>query len=159
MSDAQHTQDEGSGVKIPPPLIYLGVFVIGAGLSLVLPVAEMPKLPLRMLAGVLVILWLVFDLGSMLVFHRAKTGIAPAQPVTQLVTWGPYRYTRNPMYLGMLCLYLAASIWFNLLWALLFLPLLIWLISRYVIAKEEEYMERKFGEDYRQYREKVRRWI
>jgi protein-S-isoprenylcysteine O-methyltransferase Ste14 len=63
------------------------------------------------------------------------------------------------MYLGLLCLYLAAAFWLNLIWALLLAPIVIAIVQRLVIEKEERYLERQFGEAYRQYRAQVRRWI
>jgi len=81
------------------------------------------------------------------------------KPTTALVLNGPYQMTRNPMYLGLLCLYLAAAFWLNLVWALVLVPILIGIVQRVVIEKEERYLEQQFGETYRQYKAHVRRWI
>jgi len=83
----------------------------------------------------------------------------PIKPSTALVVSGPYRLTRNPMYLGLLCVYIAAALWFGLVWALILVPLVVLAVQRLAIAKEERYLEQKFGDAYRQYRAHVRRWI
>jgi protein-S-isoprenylcysteine O-methyltransferase Ste14 len=97
--------------------------------------------------------------GGIWVFLRAGTSPNPYRPSTALVTTGPYRFTRNPMYLGFTLLYLGVTCWVNSLWPLLALPLILLLMQRSVIAKEEAYLEHRFGEDYRQYRMRVRRWL
>jgi protein-S-isoprenylcysteine O-methyltransferase Ste14 len=75
------------------------------------------------------------------------------------VAAGPYRLTRNPIYLGLLCIYIAAALWWGLGWALVLAPMVVLLVQRLAIAKEERYLEQKFGDAYRQYRARVRRWI
>jgi protein-S-isoprenylcysteine O-methyltransferase Ste14 len=95
----------------------------------------------------------------MVVFRKYQTGIAPWDPATALVTEGPYRRTRNPMYLGMAALYGGIALGFGLLWALALLPVVILLIDRVVIRREEAYLETKYGDAYRDYRNRVRRWI
>jgi protein-S-isoprenylcysteine O-methyltransferase Ste14 len=83
----------------------------------------------------------------------------PANPTTALVTSGPYRFTRNPMYLGMAFLYVAFAFGFGVMWAMALLPVVILVVDRFVIAREEPYLERKFGQRYRDYKARVRRWI
>lgn len=95
----------------------------------------------------------------MLHFRRAKTSMVPMKPTTALVTSGPYRLTRNPMYLGMAVLYVALALALGVIWALAVLPFVIFAVDRLVIAREEPYLERKFGEQYRQYKGRVRRWV
>jgi protein-S-isoprenylcysteine O-methyltransferase Ste14 len=80
-------------------------------------------------------------------------------PTTALVTSGPYRFTRNPMYLGMSFLYIAFAFAFGVIWALAFLPAVIVMVDRFVIAREEPYLEQKFGQSYRAYKARVRRWL
>lgn len=92
-------------------------------------------------------------------FRRANTSPKPWKPTTALVTDGPYRLTRNPMYLGFTLLYLGISFWVNSAWPLFFLPLILVIMQRAVIAREEAYLETLFGDDYRVCRRRVRRWI
>ncbi|MFP5353383.1 MAG: methyltransferase family protein, partial [Actinomycetota bacterium] len=92
-------------------------------------------------------------------FIRKKTGVAPWTPATTLVTEGVYRVTRNPMYLGMTLLYLGLALGLGLMWALALLPVVVAIVDRFVIRREEAYLDRKFGAAYRDYRASVRRWI
>ena len=81
------------------------------------------------------------------------------KPTSALVIWGPYRFTRNPMYMGLTTLYVGGTLLLNDLWPLALLPVVIGLVQRRVIAKEEAYLERKFGDEYRAYKAGVRRWV
>lgn len=92
-------------------------------------------------------------------FERARTPINPSAPSQALVTDGPYRLTRNPGYLGMAVLYAGIAMVANAPWALVPLPAAIAVVDRGVIAREEGYLERKFGAPYAEYRRRVRRWL
>ncbi len=100
--------------------------------------------------------WVAWCLWTM---HKARTGIDPYSPTTAIVKVGPFGVSRNPIYLGLLLFYLGFSFRHALSWSLLFFPL-VWAAIRYgVIAREEIYLETKFGDTYRQYCKEVRRWI
>jgi protein-S-isoprenylcysteine O-methyltransferase Ste14 len=103
--------------------------------------------------------WLALDGAAMLSFRRARTSMVPVKPSTALVTSGPYRLTRNPMYVGMAFLYVGFAFAFGVIWALALLPAVLVIVDRLVIAREEAYLERKFGQDYRDYQARVRRWL
>jgi protein-S-isoprenylcysteine O-methyltransferase Ste14 len=96
---------------------------------------------------------------SLWLFLRARTSPLPMRPTTALVGSGPYRWTRNPMYLAMLLVYLGAALLFDVTWALVLSPAVVALVNRLVIAREERYLEAKFGEEYRRYKARVGRWI
>jgi protein-S-isoprenylcysteine O-methyltransferase Ste14 len=81
------------------------------------------------------------------------------RPVTALVSVGPYQFTRNPIYIGLVLVYFGLSIILTSLWALLLLIPVLIILQRYVIAREETYLEKKFGEAYRNYKERVPRWL
>jgi protein-S-isoprenylcysteine O-methyltransferase Ste14 len=81
------------------------------------------------------------------------------QPVPRLVTDGPFRYTRNPGYPGLTILYSEIAELRNALWAILLLPVVVYVIQREVIGREERYLERTFGEEYLAYKARVRRWV
>jgi protein-S-isoprenylcysteine O-methyltransferase Ste14 len=91
--------------------------------------------------------------------EKAGTPIRTDRPVGRLVTDGPFRYTRNPGYLGLTMLYAGIAVLRNALWAILLLPLVIYVIQREVIGREERYLERAFGDEYLAYKERVRRWL
>jgi protein-S-isoprenylcysteine O-methyltransferase Ste14 len=92
-------------------------------------------------------------------FHTHGTSILPIMPTTAIAKDGPYRFTRNPMYLGLLILSMALALVMNSVWPLLFLIPAVVVMNRAVISREEAYLERKFGEQYLEYKRRVRRWI
>jgi protein-S-isoprenylcysteine O-methyltransferase Ste14 len=92
-------------------------------------------------------------------FRRLGTNIPPSQPTTLIATTGPYRWTRNPMYLGMALVYAGLAIGFDAPIALALLPLVLITIQTQVIVREEGYLEAKFGDEYRRYKARVRRWF
>ena len=148
-----------SGVNFPPPLIYIAGFMVGVALEVAFPIAALP-LGLALAAAFIgLAIWLALDGAAMLHFRRARTSMVPMRPTTALVTSGPYRFTRNPMYVGMAVLYAAVALSLGVIWALAVLPLVIIAVDRLVIAREEPYLERKFGDEYREYKSRVRRWL
>lgn len=146
------------GIVAPPPLLYAGGLLVGLGLHRLRP---LPFLPPRVapILGVALIVAGCIGVAGVWAFHRAATSPNPWRPTTHLVVGGPFRLTRNPMYLGLTLWYLGATCWANSLWPLLLLPLVLLVMQRGVIAREERYLERKFGDEYRGYRTRVRRWL
>jgi protein-S-isoprenylcysteine O-methyltransferase Ste14 len=148
-----------SGIRVPPPVYYIGGFLAGVALELAFPTSWPPsgiRIAVTLLAAGA---WLALDGTAMVTFRRAGTSMVPMNPTTALVTSGPYRLTRNPMYLGMAFLYVAFAFAFGVIWALAFLPAVILVVDRFVIAREEPYLERKFGQTYRDYKARARRWL
>ena len=92
-------------------------------------------------------------------FRHANTAVVPFSPTTAIVSSGPFRFTRNPLYLGFVLIYIGVSLAANTLWPLFLLPLAIFVLSGGVIKREERYLERKFGTVYTDYKTRVRRWI
>jgi protein-S-isoprenylcysteine O-methyltransferase Ste14 len=152
-------RSDTAGVIAPPPLIYLGALGTGFGLDAVIGTGSLPStvgLPI----GAGTIIAGVGLLGSFLrAFQDARTPVDPYKPSEAIVTDGPYRLTRNPAYLGMALTYTGIAIIANAPWALVPLPVAIALIDRGVIAREERYLERRFGGAYLDYKRRVRRWI
>ncbi|TPE62614.1 isoprenylcysteine carboxylmethyltransferase family protein [Sandaracinobacter neustonicus] len=154
-------RNETAGVLAPPPLIYLGGFAAGLLLDWLLDLRPLqPGVSIRIsgalasgFAGAILISLGLFR------FHSKGTAPEPWKPTTSLEVGGIYRFTRNPMYLGMALLLLALALAFASRGALLMLPLVLVVIDRFVIAREERYLERLFGESYRRYLGQVRRWI
>ncbi len=91
--------------------------------------------------------------------HRAGTNVNPYKPTSGLVVNGPFRFTRNPIYLAFTLLYGGIAALVNALWAILLLPILLVIMRCGVIEREERYLEQKFGQEYLRYKERVRRWI
>ena len=148
-----------AGVPLPPPLIYVAGLLLGWVIDLVWPTSG-PPWPVAVTVAVLgTLAWLWLDGSAAMRFKRAGTAVIPFKPSTALVVDGPYRFTRNPIYLGMAALYVGLAVLLGLMWALLLLPVVIVAVDRLVIAREEPYLERKFGTDYVEYKRRVRRWI
>lgn len=149
------------GVIAPPPLIFAAFLAAGLALDffVVRVPTGVPALPRYVVAALIAAAALTLGFNALFGFRRAGTSPEPWRPTTAIVTRGAYRITRNPMYAGMAMLYLAAAIACDSVVVLVLgLPLL--LVIRYgVIAREERYLEAKFGEDYRRYKESVRRWL
>jgi len=151
---------DNPGVRIPPPLIFVAVFLAG---QLLQKLFEM-HLPIREAladtAGIVVALCgAMIALKPFIDFARIGTGIVPIRPATTLVVSGLYRFTRNPMYVGLSLIYAGVSLTFEAPGSLLLLPVAIVIIDRYVIPREEAYLERRFGPEYVAYKQQVRRWV
>ena len=148
-----------AGVPVPPPLIFVAGLAAG-GIAELVRSTSGPSRPVSLTIGVVgVLAWLALDGLASLRFVRAGTPVIPFKPTTALVVDGPYRFTRNPIYLGMAALYVGLAFLLGILWSLLFLPFVLIAVDRLIIAREEPYLERKFGQDYVEYKQRVRRWI
>jgi protein-S-isoprenylcysteine O-methyltransferase Ste14 len=154
---AEDKQDN-PGILLPPPLTYLLPLVFGLLLDRRIHVPCLPHSVARSLGwpllggGVLLNGWFAVTM------RRTDTPIDPRKPVSKLVTDGPFRYTRNPAYLSMTMIYAGVSALRNALWPILVLPLVVYVIQRDQVEREEQYMERIFGEEYLTYKRSVRRW-
>ncbi len=150
---------DNAGVVAPPPLIYAGPLLLGLLLNRKLEISFLPRGMASILGwpllggGVLLMGWFFRTM------KRADTPIDPREPVSKIVTDGPFRYTRNPAYLGMTMTYTGLASLANALPAVLLLPAPLLVMRRGVIEREERYLEDKFGEEYLRYKEQVRRWI
>ncbi len=148
-----------AGVIAPPPLIFLAGLVVGFALEALLPGVDLPALVEWGLGSLLVVAGLGLLLTFNASFSRRGTAVEPWKPTTAIVTTGPYRFTRNPAYLGMALTYVGIAVLSSAVWVLLPLPFVLVVIDRGVIAREERYLERKFGEEYLAFKRSVRRWI
>jgi protein-S-isoprenylcysteine O-methyltransferase Ste14 len=148
-----------AGVVAPPPLIFLAGLAVGFGLEALLPGASLPGVVRWALGGVLVVAGFALLVSFNTSFSRKGTAVEPWKPTTAIVTGGPYRLTRNPAYLGMALVYVGIALLAEALWVLVPLPVVLAVIDRGVIAREERYLERKFGREYLDYKGTVRRWI
>jgi len=154
--------EDRSGVRIFPPLIFAAGLAAGFSLQWLYPVtivAEAFEDWLRVAGIVFLLGWLVLALWALGTFRRIGTSANPAGPTTSLAFEGPYRFTRNPMYLGLVLLTIGVALVANALWPLILLPLVLYVLVRAVVEPEERYLSRKFGEPYREYMVRVRRWL
>ena len=159
VADTTAAQPDTAGVVAPPPLIYLAGLVVGIVLDALLPEESLPWVIRWVLGGVLAVAGIALLASFNTAFTRRGTAVEPWKPTTAIVTTGPYRITRNPAYLGMALLYIGITLLADVPWALLILPIVVVVIDRMVIAREERYLERKFGGEYLDYKATVRRWI
>lgn len=145
--------------RLMPPVYFLGALVLMTVLHLVAPGRRLVGPPWEYLGvlGILIGLWLAVT-GTRL-FGRHGTPIRPFQTSTALVTEGPYRFTRNPMYLGMVLVLSGAATVLGTFTPWLVVPAFVLLIQRRFIRGEETLLEQTFGERYSSYRERVRRWF
>ena len=148
-----------AGAITLPPLIYVVILVAGVYWRELIPLT-LGSLRLRvtvgatlLTAGISLLVW------AMRTMTRARTTFNPWLPSTTIVSWGPFRFTRNPIYLGDLIIYIGLSIMFDSVLALFLIPLVVAIVTFGVIRREEAYLSRKFGEEYREYARRVRRWL
>ena len=150
---------DNAGVVAPPPLIYLGPLLLGLLLKRKLPVPFLPRRAARSLGWLLLVGGISLMGWFVITMRRADTPMDPREPVSNLATDGPFRYTRNPAYLSMAMIYTGISSLANALSSIVLLPAVLLVIQRGVIEREERYLERKFGEEYLHYKAQVRRWV
>ena len=149
------------GVRFPPPLLFVAGLVAAWMLE-----RRVRALPLAGDREVLAAIGALLVLGGfglmawgMVTFLAARTAIIPMRGASRLVEHGPYRFTRNPMYVGMTLAYVGLGLTMYSGWPLFVLPIVLALLVRLVIRREEAYLADAFGEEYSAYRDRVRRWL
>jgi protein-S-isoprenylcysteine O-methyltransferase Ste14 len=142
-----------------PPLLYLAAFLVVLLLRWIRP---WPILPPHLVPWVgigLLLAGLAIGIPGRLALRSAGTSVKPTQPTTAIVMQGPYRFTRNPLYVGLTCFFVGLTLAFDTGWGFVVLVPLLVVMHFGVVRREESYLERKFGEEYRQYRGRVRRYL
>jgi len=158
MTDGQ----DNPGIKVPPPLIYVVPLVLGLMLNRRVHLPYLPFLSRGLARG---LGWSLMGGGAVLnvwflrTVRKTDLPIRTDKPVPKLTTEGPFRYSRNPSYLALAMIYSGIASLRNSLWVMLLLPLVVMLMQREVIVREERYLERTFGEEYLTYKGRVRRWV
>ena len=147
--------------KIPPPVYMLIMAYIMWLLDKFLPLYNWLNSPWNKLGLIIIGIAVLLDICALLLFFRAKTTPNPMKPssTSHLVTSGLYRYSRNPMYLGLLVMLIGWGLYLGSLSPLSMLPLFIWLLTKQQIEPEEIILMDKFGQEYKHYQQRVRRWI
>lgn len=153
---------DAAAVRVFPPAVPLGVILAGIACDRLWPIAG-PDLPVAVRFGVggaiVVVSILGLGLWSVLLFRRSGQNENPWKPTPAMIERGPYRLTRNPMYLQMVLVCIGFALMLMNVWILLLTLPGAWILQRFAITPEEAYLESKFGEEYRSYRQRVRRWI
>jgi protein-S-isoprenylcysteine O-methyltransferase Ste14 len=159
-SPAMDDTADTAQVIIRPPLAWgLAVFV-GLALNWLVPLPFLPlDLPAGWLGAIVFVLALALVAWAIVTITKAGSNVPTNLPTTTIVESGPYRFTRNPIYLGMFLGLIGLAIAFDNLWLLMMLVPFVLVIRYGVVAREEAYLERKFGDIYRGYSSRVRRWL
>ena len=153
----RETRFEGRSV-VPAPLLYLGGIAAGWLLQQLRPLPIVAWLPGAWLGALLIAGGFTVGLSGFLECRRCRTSVRPDRPSAAVVSTGIFRYTRNPMYLGFAIVQVGAALLINSAWVLLLVvPAMV--VTTSIIAREEMYMERRFGEAYLVYKASVPRWI
>ena len=148
-----------ASVKIHPPILLLFHLFVVFALNRLLPLSSAFPRILVWVGYTLVFIGLGLAFGAANGFMRAHTTLDPHGSVNNIVTSGPYRFTRNPIYLGFVCMLIGFPFIFKTHWGLILSPLFIMLMNTLVIQHEEAYLEKKFGDVYTSYKSRVRRWL
>lgn len=142
-----------------PPLIYLGALGLGLLLNWLIPSLPFLSVPCPVTGWILAFAGFVIGFWGVYTFIRAGTNVRPDLPVTALVTNGPFRYSRNPLYMACTIIYLGVTLSVGSFWPLLTLLPVLAMIHWKIVRREEEYLESRFGDSYRTYKMQVNRWI
>ena len=156
------SRSDHARVFIPPPLLFVVPLLVGLWWNARSPWSIMaaPSRVLMAFAIVTAVTGLAIAIAAVRTFRQRGTTVLPAlRPTSVIVASGPYRFTRNPMYVGLSLIYIGISAALNSIWPLLLLPVALIAVDRYVIRREERYLSSKFGEQYEMYRRHVRRWL
>jgi protein-S-isoprenylcysteine O-methyltransferase Ste14 len=157
-------EPDAMGLGVPPPVVYLGPLILGLLLNRKISIPFLPRGLTRIVGLPLIGGGVLLGGWTYRTMRRADTPITgepfvPGKPTSSLVTDGPFRYTRNPGYLAGAMVYAGVASLANALWVFLLLPVVLLTMQRTAIEREERYLEGKFGEEYLDYKSRVRRWI
>jgi len=151
--------EDRPGVPIAPPLLFVLPIVVSLVPEWFVPTSFVHG-AFRWIPGAIIFLTgLALNIGGFVIQKRAGADPIPFNPSTRIVSHGPYRFSRNPMYLGFALCTFGLAILVDSAWMLLALPIGLVLVDRIVITREERYLERKFGDEYLNYKRRVRRWL
>lgn len=156
---AINSKPDSPGVIVLPPLLYGGTLLFGVALHFLWPMHISRSIWVRIAGAILALLSGLTASWASKIMRRAGTNILPNKPTLAIVTEGPFRFSRNPLYLANALFYLGLTIAFNMIWPLLLFMPMICLVHWGIILREEQYLEAKFGDQYRAYKTRVPRWL
>jgi protein-S-isoprenylcysteine O-methyltransferase Ste14 len=156
-----HSVERGADVRFPPPLVFLGGTLLGVGLGYLVAPARLPvDRPIGLIGGLVVLLVGVgFIASAGMWFQRTGQSPIPWKPSPSLILQGPYRFTRNPMYVGITLVQIGLGVALNNLWISLFAVPALAMVHFIAVRPEERYLSEKFGESYKAYLAQVRRYL
>jgi protein-S-isoprenylcysteine O-methyltransferase Ste14 len=156
------SERQGTIRHVPPPVLFLLSYIAGEGLHYIAPLPIIQFVSVRsgqVIGGVFLAVGVLIVLTSVATFFAAKTTVIPYRRAATLVTRGPFRLTRNPMYVGVTLIYLGIAALRGVLWPVLLLPIPLAVLNYVVIPQEESLLRATFGTAYDQYCARVRRWL
>lgn len=160
MSNVHEDRRGGARVRMPPPIAFLGGMALGFLLGFLLPVAMPVRLATRLVVGgALIAGGLSLGIWCIRLFRRTGQDPAPWTPTPSLIERGPYRFSRNPIYLGMIAIQLGVGMCAGNLWVLLFAVPALLVVHFGAVLPEEAYLAERFGDDYLRYKSAVRRYL
>jgi protein-S-isoprenylcysteine O-methyltransferase Ste14 len=152
-------EEDRPGVPVAPPLLFVLPILASLAFEWFVPTSFVHGAFRWILGAIFFLAGLALNIGGFVIQKRAGTDPIPFNPSTRIVTHGPYRFSRNPMYIGFAWCTLGIAVLVDCVWMLLAVPIGLVLIDRLIITREERYLERKFGDEYLSYKRRVRRWI
>ncbi|MEH6443247.1 MAG: isoprenylcysteine carboxylmethyltransferase family protein [Oceanospirillaceae bacterium] len=151
---------KGAGVKFPPPLIFVILMGLAIALNRYYPQPLAPAFTfLKYTALISFLIGGAIAISAVLGLHFSRTSIEPWKPTSCIVNKGIFAYTRNPIYLSFILVGISVACYINSLWVLISLMPATFLLLVFVISKEEQYLLKKFGDEYTEYCNQVRRWL
>jgi protein-S-isoprenylcysteine O-methyltransferase Ste14 len=146
-------------VMVPPPLVFFGYLIASLILNWAVPLPIPRSLILWVIGGLAILTGILLAFSAISHMRNAHTTPDISRPTNALVTTGPYRFTRNPIYFGFFLIYLGFTLLAGTLWGILLSPFLYWTVTHAIVHMEEGYLNNKFKEEYSRYASRVRRWI
>lgn len=145
--------------KILPPVYFFAALLVMVGLHFYYPIARVIPTPARYVGILFLVIGIASTLWAAIYFGRVGTSVKPFEHSTVLVTAGLYRITRNPMYVGLIVALTGVALWLGTASPFLVIPVFVWWIRYRFVLREETFLHDIFGEDYRSYKTRVRRWL
>ena len=160
MSNPGNIRDTASVIALPP-LLFLGALMLALLLNAFAPMSVAPcrRSLLWLIGTALIAIGLALSAAVVWTFRKSRTPVSLRRPTRSIVREGPYRFSRNPDYVGQVMIYLGAAVATDSWWPFFLLPLLGVAIHWGVVLREEHYLEAKFAQEYRDYKARVRRWL
>ena len=152
-------EQDKAGVVAPPPFLYLGALLAALALHWTLPLQIADTAPIRWLGAAVAMLSIAFGVWARRTMVAAGTNVDPRRPSTAIVTSGPFRLTRNPLYVALALLFIGLTLVGNTWWGIIALVPLLFVMHQGVVLREERYLEAKFGDEYRAYKAHVARYL
>ncbi len=152
-------QPDDAGIKVIPPVYFFAAIGLGLLVNMIFPLSVLDFFIIKIIGVVCILASLIFSFWAVLGQKKAKTSLDVRTPTTKIVMKGAYRLTRNPMYLGAVVFISGIGLAIANTWILLTVPLLVIILNKHVIEREESYLMDKFGDEYKNYCHRVKRWL